>query len=62
MHNETKRRVENQLVNDSEAILAEHFRQGFIRAFGAARFEVWLGKDGASEHTAPGLRDSDPSR
>jgi hypothetical protein len=43
---------------DASEIVAEHLRQAFVATFGAARFQVWLGKDGSREHTAAELGDA----
>jgi hypothetical protein len=42
---------ETSVMDDPHAIVAQHLRLAFVRAFGAAKFEVWSGKDGSREHT-----------
>jgi hypothetical protein len=39
-------------VESSTEVVARHLTLAFVNAFGTSEFEVWLGKDGVSTHTA----------
>ena len=39
-------------VESPTEVVARHLTVAFVNAFGAGEFEVWLGKDGVSAHTA----------